>query len=226
MARRRPPHRARRRTTAEPTRGPAVRGSNPWLRLSPRGGCTASPRSRGTPGCRRQDGDRVDGWRVAVGCPPAPARRAVTPAAPAAAGAPNEAIGTRARRSTNRANRYVRVAGDVGHLHPTQARFVDIETPPARGELFDRDPALHSCQRRPEAAVHPVAEADGDPRLSFDVELVGALESAGIPGRRSSYEEHREAGGDGAALELALFLAVPPLVLGRRPVPENLLDRP
>jgi hypothetical protein len=71
-----------------------------------------------------------------------------------------------------------------------------------------------------------VAEPDGDARLPFDVELVGALEGARVACRRPGDEEHGEAGGHRAALELARFFAVPALVLGRRQVAEDLLDRP
>ena len=48
----------------------------------------------------------------------------------------------------------------------------------------------------------------------------------GIARRRAGDEEHGEARGDRAALELALLDAVPALVLRRRQVPEDLLDRP
>ena len=70
-----------------------------------------------------------------------------------------------------------------------------------------------------------VAERDGDARLTFDVELVGVLERARVAGRGAGEEEHGEAGRDGATLELAVLDAVAALVLRRRPVPEDLLDR-
>src|SRR5438034_760421 len=55
MARRRPAYRRRRRTTAEPARGTAVRGSHARLRVPVRGGGPASPRGRRAPACRRQE---------------------------------------------------------------------------------------------------------------------------------------------------------------------------
>ena len=69
-------------------------------------------------------------------------------------------------RSANGPNGHVRVAGDVRHVDPAQAGLVDVEPPPARGELLDRDAALHARQRGAEAAVHAVAEPDGDARLA------------------------------------------------------------
>ena len=81
------------------------------------------------------------------------------------------------------ADRHVGVARDVGHVHAAQAGLVDLEPPPPVGDLLDRDPALHARERGAEAAVHAVAEADGDARLPFDVELVGALERARVARR-------------------------------------------
>src|SRR6476469_4453008 len=126
--------------------------------------------------------------------------------------------------STNGADGHVRVARDVGHVHAAQAGLVDLEPLPAVGDLLDRDPALHARQGGAEAAVHTVTEADRDARLQFDVELVGALERTRVARRGAGDEEHREAGGDRAAVELAFLDAEPPLVLRRRPVPEDLVD--
>ncbi len=53
----------------------------------------------------------------------------------------------RHRRSAHRADRHVRVARDVRHVHPAQAGLVDLEPSPALGDLFDRDAALHAGQR-------------------------------------------------------------------------------
>ena len=80
-------------------------------------------------------------------------------------------------------HRDVLVAGDVRHVHPAQPVGVDLEPVPTGGQLLDGDPALHPGQRGAEAAVHPVAEADGDRRRPIDVEVVGALERARVPRR-------------------------------------------
>ena len=48
-----------------------------------------------------------------------------------------------------------------------------------RGELLDRDAALHPRQRGAEAAVHAVAEPDRDARRAFDVEVVGLSNARG-----------------------------------------------
>ena len=52
----------------------------------------------------------------------------------------------------------------------------------------------------------------------------GVLELARVACRRAGDEQHRVAGRDGPALELAILHRVPALVLRRRHVPEDLLD--
>src|SRR5262249_2674390 len=97
-----------------------------------------------------------------------------------------------------------------------QTRDVDVDAPPARGQLLERDPALHARERGAEAAVHTVTEPDRDPGLPFDVELVGGLERTRIPGRRAGEQQHRVPGRSPAALEPAIGEREAPLVLRRR----------
>ena len=66
-------------------------------------------------------------------------------------------------RSARPPDRDVRVAGDVRHVAPAAGRLVDLEPRPAAcAHLLDGDAALHAGERGAEAAVHAVAEADGD----------------------------------------------------------------
>ena len=55
--------------------------------------------------------------------------------------------------------------------------------------------------------------------------VVGVLELAGVAGRGAGEEQHRVAGRDGPALELAVHLREPALILRRRQVPKDLVDR-
>ncbi len=71
-----------------------------------------------------------------------------------------------------------------------------------------------------------MAEADGHVGRALDVEVVGVVERPGVAGGRPGEQQHRVAGGDGAALERAVLDREPPLVLGRRQVAEDLLHRP
>src|SRR5687768_8619702 len=123
-----------------------------------------------------------------------------------------------------RSNRDVRVAGDVRHVHAAEPGFVDLEATPALGELLDCDAALHAGERGAEAAVHAMAEPDGDAGLAFDVEFVRSLELAGIARCRAGDQKRRKTGWDRPTFEGALLDAVPPLVLRRRPVAKDLVD--
>ncbi len=75
LARRRPPHRARRRAAREPARWPAVGGPHARLRVRRRGGHPAPPRSRRAAGGRCTHRRRDLGRRYPVGRAAAAARR-------------------------------------------------------------------------------------------------------------------------------------------------------
>src|ERR1700722_13044561 len=119
--------------------------------------------------------------------------------------------------SPNHLDGHVLPARDVLHGHSLAPVPVHLVTRHEVDELLQCDPAFEASQRRAEAAVNPIPEAEmlclG--LVALDVEGVGVGEGIAVAVRRRAAQEYRLEGGNHAAADMRLFQGVADVVLDR-----------
>src|SRR5271165_4428130 len=123
-------------------------------------------------------------------------------------------------------HRYVQPARDVLHGDPFAALPVDLVAGHEVEQLLQCDPAFHPGQRRAQATVNSVAQAEvlclG--LVALDVEGVGVGEGIRVAVRGGLHQEHRLTGGNRATAGVCLFQGPADVVLNRSLVPQQLFD--
>src|SRR5579871_1584322 len=89
---------------------------------------------------------------------------------------------------TGLAHRHIGPPAYVAHRHPAQSAAIDLVFGNEVQQRLERDAALHSRQRRAQAAVHAVPEREVETHLALpvDVEPIGIGEHSFIARCRPS----------------------------------------